>query len=77
LSKTSTLIVWGYSLPMTDVKAQQLFALTLKKLVRLCVIDPSRATHERWREIVPDALYWEFSDVKDFLGHSPSWWRSV
>lgn len=77
LSRTKTLIVWGYSLPMTDVKAQQLFTLALGKLERLCVIDPSHATRERWRDIVPDALYWEYSYVEDFLRYPPTWWSAA
>jgi hypothetical protein len=58
LRASGSLIVWGYSLPTTDVKAQQLFELAFaKRRFRLCVIDPSSVTRERWRELFPDALY--------------------
>jgi hypothetical protein len=74
LGKTRTLLVWGYSLPTTDVKAQQLFKLALGRLERLCVIDLARATRERWRELLPDAPYWEYDTAKDFLKYPPPWW---
>jgi hypothetical protein len=75
LRKTTTLIVWGYSLPSTDIKAQLLFELAAHKLERFCVIDPARATRERWREVVPDALYWEYNYVHEFLKYPPTWWK--
>jgi len=74
LEKAETLIVWGYSLPSTDVKAQQLF--TLAKGItsfRLCVIDPSNATRERWREFFPNAQYWEYTHIQDFMTYHPPW----
>jgi hypothetical protein len=75
LQQVGTVIVWGYSLPPTDVKAQQLFFLALgARRFRLCVIDPSVITRERWREMFPDAQYWEYNNVDDFLKYPPSWW---
>jgi hypothetical protein len=74
LRKTRSLLVWGYSLPTTDVKAQQLFALALENLDHLCVIDIARATRERWRELLPDPHYWEYDTAQSFLSHPPSWW---
>jgi hypothetical protein len=78
LRQVSTLVVWGYSLPATDFKAQQLFALALRgnQFCHLCVIDPSRSTRERWREMIPDALYWEYEKVQDFFDFPPTWWRA-
>lgn len=77
LHETKSLIVWGYSLPMTDVKAQQLFTLALVNLRYLCVIDVARATRERWRELLPFPRYWEYDTADDFFKHPPSWWKSA
>lgn len=76
LENTGTLVVWGYSLPQTDIKAQQLFTLGLAgRRFRLCVIDPLTATRDRWRALFPEALYWEYASVRSFLKHPPKWWR--
>jgi hypothetical protein len=76
LERVGTLLVWGYSLPQTDIKAQQLFTLGLGgRRFRLCVIDPANATRARWREMFPQALYWEYNNIHDFLKHAPSWWK--
>lgn len=45
LAKTDELIIWGYSLPPTDVKTRHLFSLATSRPnrsspLRLCVIDP-------------------------------------
>lgn len=75
LKEARRLIVWGYSLPPTDVKAQSLFTLALaKRAIDLCVIDPSWNTRERWRQLLPRAHYWEYDSVKDFLQEPPGWW---
>lgn len=76
LETATDVVVWGYSLGETDIKASQLFSLTLgsKQQFNLCVIDPAAATRSRWRELFPNALYWEFSDIKDFLAQPPRWW---
>jgi len=76
LEKVGALVVWGYSLPPTDIKAQQLFTLGLSgRRFRLCVIDPSTATRDRWREIFPEAMYWEYANIRSFLRHPPKWWE--
>jgi hypothetical protein len=77
LRRSQEVLVWGYSLPPTDVKAQQLFTLSLSETssLRLCVVDPSRATRSRWRELFPNARYWEYRNASDFLKHPPSWWK--
>jgi hypothetical protein len=75
LRRSQRLIVWGYSLPPTDVKAQHLFAIALaSKPLSLCVIDPSAGTRTRWRELLPKAKYWEYESIKDFLAQPPLWW---
>ncbi len=77
LRSSGSLVVWGFSLAQTDVKAQQLLNLALGKRrgLRLCVVDPSAATRERWREMLPEAQYWEYTDIHDFLKQSPRWWQ--
>lgn len=76
IEKISTLVVWGYSLPLTDIKAQQLFGLGLGgRRFKLCVIDPSTSTRDRWREMFPEALYWEYPNIRSFLRHPPKWWE--
>jgi hypothetical protein len=73
-----TLVVWGYSLPTTDLKAQQLFKLTLgDRPFTLCVVDPSFDTRERWRNLFPEALYWEYSQIDEFLSYPPTWWNGT
>jgi hypothetical protein len=75
LQETKQMVVWGYSLPQTDLKAQQLFGLALaSKVLDLCVIDPSPATRERWRSLLPKARYWEYENIKDFRLQAPHWW---
>jgi hypothetical protein len=70
------LIVWGYSLPSTDIKASSLFTLTLaSRAIDLCVIDPSHAARERWRRLLPKARYWEYDGIRDFKKEAPSWWE--
>ena len=76
LSKATELIVWGYSLPITDVKAQHLFSLSLalKDSFKLCIIDPSPLARLRWRELFKNALYWEYNNIEEFFSHPPKWW---
>jgi len=69
------LIVWGYSMPPTDIKASSLFTLALgARAIDLCVIDPSQASRERWRQLLPKARYWEYDGIRDFKKEAPSWW---
>lgn len=76
LENTTSVIVWGYSLPKADVKAQLTFQGALAdRQFNLCVIDPSSSTKDRWRGLFPRAKYWEFESAKDFLDHPPKWWR--
>jgi len=76
LAKVGTLVVWGYSLPPTDVKAQLLFGLGLgDRKIRLCVIDPSPATRDRWRQTLPKAMYWGYDTIDSFFADLPEWWH--
>jgi len=76
LEKIDSVIVWGYSLPPTDVKAQLVFQLALSdRVFNLCVIDPSAPVRDRWRMMFPDAKFWEFETVEKFFDNVPRWWR--
>jgi len=77
LQETDYLLVWGYSLPDTDVKTRHLFSIALaerKKPLHLCVIDPSAETQRRWRELFREAKYWEFDSFVGFDNRPPEWW---
>ncbi|HET9180864.1 MAG TPA: SIR2 family protein [Candidatus Angelobacter sp.] len=77
LKKTEFIIVWGFSMATTDVKARELFNISIPDggaRRRLCVIDPSQATRDRWRELLPSAQYWEYDNIKGFLSAPPPWW---
>lgn len=77
LATAKTLIVWGYSLPPTDIKARELFTLALPSSedLRLCVIDPSPDSRRRWRDLLPNARYWEYGDIQSFFSYPPRWWQ--
>ena len=76
LKASDSAIVWGYSLPPSDVKASLVFQLALdRRSLNLCVIDPSIGTRDRWRAICPNAKFWEFDSVEQFLTVNPPWWR--
>lgn len=69
-------IVWGYSLPSTDIKSERFFELALNggKAINLCVIDPSSATKDRWRETLPMASWYSYDNFDKFIGDPPVWW---
>lgn len=73
IAKCKNLVVWGYSLPVTDIKAHQLFTLALRTPFNLCVIDPSSETRERWRRTFPMAKFWEYSNIDEFFQTAPKW----
>jgi hypothetical protein len=78
LQNCDKIIVWGYSLPPTDIKARELFSLAVRERgesTKLCVIDPSEATRQRWRELYPLAQYWPYGSVQEFLESPPQWWK--
>jgi hypothetical protein len=76
LTKATGLVIWGYSLPKTDLKAFQLFNLARLTGVNLCVIDPSSETKDRWRKLFMTSKFWEYSRIEDFLESPPAWWVS-
>jgi hypothetical protein len=55
LRSTQCLIIWGYSLPLTDVKARELFRIAFPPgrnvLKTVCVVDPDAECRRRWREM--------------------------
>jgi len=71
-------IVWGYSLPHTDIKSERFFDLALKsgEAVHLCVIDPSNSTKDRWRETLPMASWYSYDSFEKFESDPPEWWTS-
>jgi len=74
LRSAENVIVWGYSLPPTDVKAYVLFTLGLSgRPLNLCIIDPKWEARERWRNLFRDARYWEYKSAQDFIAHRPFW----
>lgn len=74
LRSAENVIVWGYSLPPTDVKAYLLFTLGLaNRRINLCVIDPKPETRERWRNLFQLGRYWQFESVGDFTERGPTW----
>lgn len=77
LRRTRVLIVWGYSLPPTDIKTRELFSLAFENggaSLRLCVVDPSGETRRRWRDLLPNARYWEYDYIRSFFSQPPNWW---
>lgn len=77
LQLCDTIIVWGYSLPPTDVKARELFSIAVKDSgagIRLCVVDPSPQARQRWRDLYPRAQFWEYHRIEEFLTRPPQWW---
>lgn len=79
LQGCDTIIVWGYSLPPTDVKARELFSIAVRDSgtdIKLCVIDPSAQTRQRWRDLYPRARFWEYTKVDEFLTYPPKWWSN-
>jgi hypothetical protein len=78
LLKTHRLIVWGYSLPRTDLKAESLFRIAFNdRPISICVIDPSTATQDRWRRLLPRARFWFAKDFSSFRDAPPPWLENV
>ncbi len=75
--KADALLVWGYSLPETDIKSQHLFKLAgTGRPMKLCIVDPSDTTRQRWRELLPEAEFWSYPCVAEFLKSPPPWWQA-
>jgi hypothetical protein len=75
LRRTGGLVIWGYSLPATDLKAEQLLTLAFSrsdlesKLNKIIVIDPSAETQERWRRMFLSKPFFRFSSFDDFRNY--------
>ncbi|MCL5670311.1 MAG: SIR2 family protein [Acidobacteria bacterium] len=68
LRRTDSLIVWGYSLPPSDLKARELLRLAFRpgaRLTKFAVIDPSREVQDRWRSFIK-APFWRFASFAEF-----------
>jgi hypothetical protein len=69
LRRTNSLIIWGYSLPATDLKARELIRLAFRpgaELTKVAVIDRSADTQDRWRAMFLDKEFWRFESCCDF-----------
>jgi hypothetical protein len=77
LTKCTGLLIWGYSLPKTDLKAYQLFTLARRNNINICVVDPSSETKDRWRRLFVGSKFWEYSKIEEFLAAPPPWWEEA
>lgn len=79
LRHSDKLIVWGYSLPLTDVKARELFrtGLEIGSIEWLCVIDPSDQSRLRWRDIALRKKFRPYASIDEFFAQPPAWWRDI
>jgi hypothetical protein len=82
LRQTDILIIWGYSLPTTDLKARELLTLALErreaKLAKVVVIDPSKEIQERWRRMFVRKIFFRFPSFHEFnRGWAGTGWRSL
>jgi len=70
LRRTDILIIWGYSLPSTDLKARELLMLAFEgrkaRLGKVVVVDPSEETQERWRRMFVRKVFFRFSSFEEF-----------
>lgn len=77
LQRTQSLIIWGYSLPTTDLKAKELVRLSLLEedgnLKKVAVIDPSKETQDRWRSLFSGQQFWRFADFDEFNDFRTKW----
>ncbi len=77
LRRAKDVIIWGYSMPATDIKSTELFRQTLSGEHRhprnLAVIDPNTAVHDRWRSMCPDAVYWGYHHIFELTNNPPAW----
>jgi hypothetical protein len=79
LIKTTGLIIWGYSLPLTDLKARELLRTALRDgttLKHVSVIEPSAEVREKWRGEFVRQQFWPYKDVEEFFVNPPPWCRS-
>jgi hypothetical protein len=78
LRRTRQLIVWGYSLPLTDLKARELLRLSFSPevsvLTGVCVIDPNAEASQRWRRIFLNQRFWTYGSIQEFFKDPPDWY---
>lgn len=78
LRNTSSLVIWGYSLPLTDLKAQALLRTCLSPkdsvLRNVSVVDPNKEIRLRWRSLFLKQRFWQYEKIEDFLRNPPDWW---
>jgi hypothetical protein len=63
-------IIWGYSLPATDLKARELLRISLLRRdsnVNVCVIDPSGESRDRWRGMFLRRRFWHCESIEQFF----------
>jgi len=76
LRSAESLLVWGYSLPLTDLKSRILFEIGMgDRAINLCVVDPDPESRRRWRELLPKADFIQYDRIEEFLNSPPMWWR--
>jgi hypothetical protein len=76
LRKAKVLFVWGYSLPVTDIKVRELLNISIQdsgRGMKLCIVDPSPQTRQRWRDLLTHALFWEYRSIQEFFDNRPPW----
>lgn len=85
LRETESLLVWGYSLPATDLKVRELLDIGLTPrerggcsklssgLKHLCVIDPNNETADRWRRLFLHAQFWRYRSIEEFNFNDLPW----
>lgn len=78
LERTTSLLIWGYSCPLTDLKARELIRITLlsarASLREVCVIDPSAEVRGRWRAFFVKQKFWQYTNIDEFLADIPPWY---
>jgi hypothetical protein len=80
LVNTRNFVVWGYSMPETDIKAREFLRTAFDRLenapTRLCVIDPNVGVRQRWRRMFYGRQFWQYSSFEEFRQNPPDWWPS-
>ncbi len=80
LRRCENLVVFGYSLPPTDLKAKSLFqqTITVRSLTserpRLCVVDKNPVIRQKWQKMAPASPCWQYESIDEFRKAPPPWW---
>jgi len=73
LLRTEVLVIGGYSLPTTDLKARELLTLAFSKqeakLRKVIVVDPSKESQERWRRMFLRKPFFWFPSLEKFWNY--------